>query len=414
MPENFDDMDDPAVPACSVRYSDLTTEQKSTDLQHLMKQTMVHVCSGFCMREKNGKRVCKAGCGTEKTKFKCDTPGFPLRETAEVKYDHKRSLKLYMPRNHARINQTSSHMLQSWRANCDVQLLIYSGDPACPDLNEISRVTDYVVAYSCKGNITWKEEKEQTKQLVKAAEEFSGDKSDIARVAKKVMNRAASKRIISRQECMLLLSDLPLVQCTETIESVSINNSKCISNGSKTDTRLVTCYAKRPTHWESMSLKDYFLTIKNAEWHPGCDRKYIVPSFCGFSGQPCFPVTEAYARHTLIVNRPWRCYPTKLNWISEFNKFINSTDCPQSCKLAYNRVLQRFYHNLTHHEPKNKEVDHSKNKMSEEDNEMALLAGLSAPAMEEDDFETMLLKRMDKGLEYKWDKPPQVSERLLQ
>ena len=271
-------MDDPAVPACSIQYSDLTMEQKPTDLHCLMKQTMVHVCSGFCMREKNGKRVCKAGCGMEKTKFKCDTPGFPLRETAEVKYDHKRSLKLYMPQNHARINQTSSHMLQSWRANCDVQLLIYSGDPACPDLNEISRVTDYVVAYSCKGNITWKEEKEQTKQLVKAAEEFSGDKSDIARVAKKVMNRAASKRIISRQECMLLLSDLPLVQCTETIESVSINNSKCISNGSKTDTRLVTCYAKRSTHWETMSLKDYFLTTKNAEWHYGCDRKYMGPA----------------------------------------------------------------------------------------------------------------------------------------
>jgi hypothetical protein len=35
-----------------------------------------------------------------------------------------------------------------------------------PDISEIARVTDYIVAYSCKGNLTMKEEKEQTKKLV--------------------------------------------------------------------------------------------------------------------------------------------------------------------------------------------------------------------------------------------------------
>ena len=49
-------------------------------------------------------------------------------------------------------------MLQSWRANCDVQILLYDSNPKAPDISEISRVTDYVVAYSCKGNATLKEE----------------------------------------------------------------------------------------------------------------------------------------------------------------------------------------------------------------------------------------------------------------
>lgn len=114
------------------------------------------------------KRICKTGCGQERTPGKCDTPGFPLTDTAEVKYDHRRSQKLYMPRNHPRISQTSRVLLQSWRGNCDVQLLVYNSDPKKPDIKEIAKVTDYVVSYSCKGNVTLKEEREQTKKLIMA------------------------------------------------------------------------------------------------------------------------------------------------------------------------------------------------------------------------------------------------------
>ena len=73
-----------------------------------------------------------------------------------------------MPRNHNRVNQTSIDMLQSWRGNCDVQLMVYKGDPMKPDISEIARVTDYVVAYQCKGNATQKEEVEQNKKILLA------------------------------------------------------------------------------------------------------------------------------------------------------------------------------------------------------------------------------------------------------
>ena len=58
-------------------------------------------------------------------------------------------------------------MLQSWRANCDVQLLIYDCDPLQPSINDIARVTDYIVGYACKGNATTTEEKEQIKHMIK-------------------------------------------------------------------------------------------------------------------------------------------------------------------------------------------------------------------------------------------------------
>lgn len=114
----------------------------------------------------SSKNVCRCGFGEEATKDKADTPGFPLSSDAEVKYDHKHSLKLYMPRNNSRLVQSSIDLLQSWRANCDIQLLIYDCDPRNPDVTNIARVTDYIVAYSCKGNATMKEEREQTRHLL--------------------------------------------------------------------------------------------------------------------------------------------------------------------------------------------------------------------------------------------------------
>lgn len=113
-------------------------------------------------------RVCKTGAGVEATVGQCDTPGFSLNDQPEVKYDHRRAQKLFMPRNHRRINQTSLNLLQSWRGNCDIQILVYNCDPRHPNIAEIARVTDYVVAYSCKGNSTLKEEREQNRKLVLA------------------------------------------------------------------------------------------------------------------------------------------------------------------------------------------------------------------------------------------------------
>lgn len=115
---------------------------------------------------KTKKRECKSGAGTEKTHNKCDTAGFPLRDTPGIKVDNRGSKKLLMPRNHSRLNQSSEDMLRTWRGNCDVQVLIYESSPDDPSLEEIANVTDYVVAYQCKGNCTLKQEREQNKNLI--------------------------------------------------------------------------------------------------------------------------------------------------------------------------------------------------------------------------------------------------------
>jgi len=130
----------------------------------------MHVCSSYCMRfkkgRKKGKRYCRAGAGDEQTKDQCDTPGFQLREKPAIVMDDRQFLKLEMPRNHLRLVQTPLHVLRSWRGNCDIKILLYRSASGQPDPEEIANVTDYVVAYACKGNETIAVERETLKDFI--------------------------------------------------------------------------------------------------------------------------------------------------------------------------------------------------------------------------------------------------------
>jgi hypothetical protein len=153
-----------------------------------------------------------------------------------------------MERNHSRVNQTSTDLLSSWRGNCDIQLLIYESDPDRPNIKEISRVTDYVVAYQCKGNSTYLEERETTKHIIMNAESGLGGKQDLKRVCKKVMNKAATRRLISKQEASVFLADLPLTRCSEFIKTVSISKSTRLNTDksqSSTSKKFLDHYASR-------------------------------------------------------------------------------------------------------------------------------------------------------------------------
>jgi hypothetical protein len=240
-----------------------------------------------------------------------------------------------------------------------------------------------------------------------SAEEATGDKGDIKRVCKQVMNKTVTKRIISKQEATVLLAELDLFTCTETVESVSISNGKRISisdedKNSSPKKTFINLYSNRPVEHELLSLHQYFHLVKNSD----PTRRMIIPNFVGVSGTPCYPVSEQYARHTLIVHRPWRKYPSTMDWISEFNQFINSVDAPKSAKLTYERVMQRYFDKLTHYEAKATHVDHAGNPVAEDDLELMHLCGLKAS--DEYDAEDMMFKNMEKGLDFEWGKKPKV------
>ena len=126
-----------------------------------------------------------------------------------------------------------------------------------------------------------------------------GDKLDLKRVCKKVMNKAASRRLISKQESCVLLGNLPLTLCSENIETVSISNTVKVkiqaSDG--IDRRFLASYANRPSNYHHMSLHQYFFQYREIIHK----KPPAIPHYVGVMGYPTYPVSKSYAKHVLLV-----------------------------------------------------------------------------------------------------------------
>ena len=348
------------------------------------------------------RRECRVGAGTEQTPGVCDTPGFELIDEPTVATQRK-AKKLLMPRNHPRVTQTSIDLIRSWRGNCDVQFLIYESPPGFIDVKEISRVTDYVVGYTCKGGTTLKEERETNKQLSLSMEQVTGDDEDLKRLAKKIMNKASTRRLISKQEACVLLAGLKLTSSSDLFNTISIAQNKRITtkDNKSSGSSFLSIYASRPVDHLGKNLADYFKIHREERRLPPA-----IPHFVGVNSTPTFPVTESYARHTLIVYKPWTVYPNKPNWKQEFDQFVNHHSCPKAARMAYDRVMQRHYNGTKFVDPISSKGDHANNDITSDDEEALVISGLAnLPGGELDDSVFM---NIDRGFDCKWDQPPLV------
>jgi len=130
------------------------------------------------------RHTCRNSFGVERTPGACDTPGMVHKSVPEIKHDLQGFVRLDMRRNHSRILQGSTYLMCGWRGNCDIQYLIYNGDPDNIDPADISRITNYVVSYSCKGNETEIDEKIGIKHMIEEANEVHGDVRDVRRLVR--------------------------------------------------------------------------------------------------------------------------------------------------------------------------------------------------------------------------------------
>ena len=209
------------------------------------------------------RKVCRCGAGVEETPNMCDTPGFPLSTEPKLVRDLRGFDRLDLPRNHRRIVASSRWLLQGWRANCDIQVLLYECDPLYPYPDEIARVTNYIVAYTCKGNESTVEEMKQMKALILGCQDMSGTTADVKKIARKLLNRTSKEKVISKQECMCHLAKLDLFLCSESIDTVSISGEYHLCKAGEAKCSVLSKYAKRDiTKYYAMSLHQYFHHIK--------------------------------------------------------------------------------------------------------------------------------------------------------
>ena len=155
--------------------------------------------------ESTDKCVCQTGAGIEQNAFQKDTKGFPLLEKPRISRDPRGFQRLDLKRNHPRVLQSSLFCVRSWRANCDIQILLYKSDPRYPSAEDIAKATDYIVGYACKGNENLKTGKKHMSEIIMKANEVNGDDSDVSRTAKQILNYTIGEKMISKQEAMVQL-----------------------------------------------------------------------------------------------------------------------------------------------------------------------------------------------------------------
>ena len=304
-----------------------------------------------------------------------------------------------MPRNHRRILQTSKAFLQTWRANCDVQIILYESDPDNPSPADIAKATDYIVGYACKGNESLAEEKAQIIQLILQSDDQYCTSKDVQRVARQILNMTVKDKMISKQEAMVLLGQLDLFECSESIETHSISSYFKISN--IPDSTLVTKYAKRPDICESMSLYDFFFYTKSFK----TSRKLCIPHFVGASSQPCYPISKNYAKSTLIIHIPWRNKRAfDNNPKAKFLENIKENKFPPHVSIPFHRMKQRYEANRQSHEPVNQQNDNTNDSPAPPDME-EFFRTINALPKHKVDSSTQDLTGIDLGEFYDWSVP---------
>jgi hypothetical protein len=342
---------------CDIPFCD---EERDITLCQIKFQS--HTCNGYCMRKRKyvstkedadsqRRRVCRCGAGVEANFMKCDTPGFQLLDDARVVTDLRGFERVDLPRNNRRVTQASTFLMRGWRGNCDIQLLIYKSHPGEIDASDVSRVTNYVVSYACKGNETVVEEKKCIQALIGTAQDELSNVQDVKRLARKVLNQSTKNRVVSKQEAICQLLGLPLYSCSEAFQNVSLSGNVRLGTDDESRTTFLAQYARRSPELWHMSLHQFFHYKHNEK--PGyrkTDKRTKIPIYSGAQCEAVYPATEGYARGVLMIYWPWHgSFPLDKDCDSirsEFENFLqDSSKCPVSVRISYDRA--RISHNKT-------------------------------------------------------------------
>ena len=237
---------------------------------HALNSTS-HSSVSISSGDKTACRTCRCGAGKEATPGQADTPGFPITDKDLIAEHVKNGFKiLHLKRKEQRFKQTSNSMLSSWRANCDVQILIYETDLDNIEPTVLARVVAYVTAYTCKGNASYKGEKEMLCNLVKASKEnLCGNWTvETASLTSKLLNSMSSQRVISKGECSVDLLGLDLYRCTEQITHISLSSYKKVQWNAKqgstfNNKSVLKEYSKRRRDL-TLSLNEFFYKYHSA------------------------------------------------------------------------------------------------------------------------------------------------------
>jgi len=243
-----------------------------------------------------------------------------------------------------------------------------------------------------------------------SSEEISSDNNDVVRVARQLLNKSGSSRMLPRQECMFLLAGLNLTMCTEMFEKIGMNSfTKISEEDEKAPAGTVKQYGKRSWEHQDMCFHDWFYLTKNehickrqSSADPVHSKRAVVPVYVGVSDFTTIPVSKTYARSMLFIYEPWRpgtFVDEDFDYVGAFEKFVNGSSVHTSLLVSYNRNLMlNEQKNRVMNEPVAERMHINDDLLDESDDNILNLVGKHGEISEGHDF------TMERGYTYDWSK----------
>ena len=273
------------------------------------------------------------------------------------------------------MKQTSTLMLQSWRANCDVAILVYDTDPVNLSPTDVAKVSNYIVSYCTKGNVSFQQERDTIAAIVENTKsDYAGmETSEVIKMTRQILNSFMGTRIISKAEASVEMLGLDLYWCTETIRHVRLSKTQRLTSSTNSSKDTIAQYSRRGAHHSKLSLKQYVQMLGKKKGQNSC----LQPSDSDYSrlrkinkkcrdevihpiGMNCnavYPVTGTYARAMLLMNKPWSpqnqllCERNFSKATSEFYSFLYSENCPISVQYTFSSAYEMYKRGQRFKEP---------------------------------------------------------------
>ena len=198
-------------------------------------------------------------------------------------------------RNYPYLNSHNRVMLQHWRANVDLQIIV-----------NVQACARYMSKYAAKS-----EPKSQSVQsLYKSCVDRLTDTSDASKLLHSAIVRSVGERDFSAQQTSHMLLSLSLYSCTYSFVTVALNSSHKLSRDKDSGELIIEesaldVYASRDTSLADLNLCQFVTSYQTAHGKvTKCSTPVIVWTIPSLSSNPQSQLYNEYCKYQLIKYKP--------------------------------------------------------------------------------------------------------------
>ncbi|XP_066915540.1 uncharacterized protein [Clytia hemisphaerica] len=346
----------PSVHPCKIRLEDIPEEDLEQDYIDLANSVQRHTkcSSAYCLRTKNDKQECRF-----KFPFESCEKTHLIFEKLKLKGGKEKYVpNIVLKRNDPRMNRHQQLQLQSWRANCDIQIILDHN--AC---------LNYIVKYASKAEKISDVAKEAFTSVI---ENLSGEETS-GNIFRKLIIKSVGERDFSAQEVMHQIMSLKLHCSSFEVISCSLEGSRQIkiANGElETKTSFLDDYASRYMH-EDDEIRQSNLIDFISKWKLNAkdkkiqkrNKSVVVRTFPNYSPNPKNGSYPLFCKFQLIKYKPWKdttdtlwegLQATNETFCQKWKEFLNS---PLGKELVPDWKRHYINANNSEHQVENEESD---------------------------------------------------------